>query len=136
MCCVCAAELGQASGKGSTSERQPVFPKYYLELLGSTKSTLGLIGIKQVLTNHGSALISLWSSAVHYDGFQLQLWRNISKSFSEILIAILKRVLYYCSLKSRGNSGTLRSTVIQGLSSGGVAKKSFLFLFFEIICNS
>ena len=57
LCCVCAAEMGQAPGKGSTAERQSIFPKHYLELLGSTKSTLGLIGIKQVLTNHGSALI-------------------------------------------------------------------------------
>ena len=81
LCCVCAAELGWAPGKGSAAERQPVFPKYYLELLGSTKCTIGLIGIKQVLTNHGSALISLWSCAVHYNGFQPHIWRNNSKSF-------------------------------------------------------
>ena len=66
LCSVCAAELGQARGK----DRKPIFPKYYLELTDSTKCTTGLTGIKQVLTNHGSALISLWSSAVHSECYK------------------------------------------------------------------
>ena len=58
----------------------------------STKCTTGLTGIKQVPTNLGFALISLWSHAVLQEGFQIQIWRIISKSFLKIFI-ILKCIL-------------------------------------------
>ena len=59
----------------------------------STKCTTGLTGIKQVLTNLGSALISLWSSAVHgkvfnssYEEILQRAFRNINYYFKECLL--------------------------------------------------